>query len=158
MNKHQIYMDIALSIAKLSKCVSMQVGCIAVNERGRVVSTGINGTVSGHPNCCEIHSDRGPTHSEWSDKFELHAELNCILEMARSTSSFSRLDFYVTHCPCSNCLKHLLGLQAVGSVEIGNIIYNEVYYRSPPELIIEQVAYCRQFGVDLISLNSIISY
>jgi dCMP deaminase len=152
-------MDNAISIARLSKCISMQVGCIAVNERGRIISTGVNGTVSGYKNCCDVHSGRGVEHSSWSEKFEIHAEMNCILEMARSSVTFQSLDLYVTHCPCSNCLKHIIGLRDTSSgaftMNIRNIIYNEVYYRTPIELLLEQKEYCKLFGVNLLSIDEV---
>ena len=60
MSPHQVFMNIALDLALLSKCVSMKVGVLAVNERGRIIATGVNGTPAGSPNCCDVHKERGP--------------------------------------------------------------------------------------------------
>lgn len=156
MSDHEIFMDMALNYARFSKCVSMSVGCIAVNGRGRLISTGVNGTPAGFDNCCDVHADRGVAHSAWSDKFEIHAEMNCLLEMARSPITFSAVDFYVTHCPCSNCLKHMLGLNS-HDAKVRRIIYNEVYYRTPIELLTEQKDTCKLFGVELISIQEAVA-
>jgi len=155
VSAHRTFADIARTIATRSKCVSMQVGCVAVNSRGRIVSTGVNGTVSGHVNCCDVHSGRGAEHSVWSELYEIHAEMNMILEMARSSTTFDVLDLYVTHCPCSNCLKHLIGLNAIGVAVVRNIVYDEVYYKTTPEALAENKQYCKLFGVNLLSVEEI---
>lgn len=155
MSQHRVFTDVAKSIANLSKCVSMAVGCVAVNERGRIVSTGVNGTASGHVNCCDVHESRGDAHSAWSEQFEIHAEMNCILEMSRSTTRFNEVSFYVTHCPCSNCLKHMIGLIAQGVATVKRIVYNEIYYKTSAELLAQNKAYCNSFGVDLLSVEEI---
>ena len=49
-----VYMEMAHSLAKLSKCVRLQVGCLLVKD-GRVLSTGVNGTPSGYINCNEAN-------------------------------------------------------------------------------------------------------
>lgn len=156
MSKHQIFMDMALNYARFSKCVSMSVGCIAVNERGRIISTGVNGTPAGFDNCCDVHADRGAAHSAWSEKFEIHAEMNCILEMARSAVTFREVTFYATHCACPNCLKHMLAI-ITPDIKVKAIIYNEVYYRTPVELLTEQKDTCKLFGVELISIQEAVA-
>lgn len=155
VNAHRVFMDSAISLSRLSKCVSIGVGCVAVNERGRIVGSGVNGSISGYKNCCELHTDRGPTHRAWSVKYEIHAEMNCILEMARSPVYNRSLTFYVTHSPCWNCLKHMLGMKAKGEMEVVAIVYNTVYHGSTDEDIKEQMLYCNEFGVKFISINEI---
>jgi dCMP deaminase len=156
-NKHEIFMDNALSIARLSKCISMQVGCIFVNERGRIVSTGVNGTASGYENCSDVHSCRGEEHSSWSEKYEIHAEMNAILEMARSPVIPRELNIYVTHCPCSNCLKHIIGLNT-DELTVKRIIFNELYYKTSLETFAEQKRYAAQFGVELTGLRDLLEH
>ncbi|MNE70220.1 Cytidine and deoxycytidylate deaminase zinc-binding region [compost metagenome] len=149
-------MDMAIRLAAMSKCVSMQVGVVAVNERGRVIATGVNGTVSGSVNCCEVHQERGPEHSAWSEEHEIHGEMNTILEMARSTVTFNEVTFYTTHCPCNNCLKHMLGLNSPDT-KVKRIIYNEVYYRTPAGQLPKQEASCKRLNVELLSIQEIVA-
>lgn len=156
VSKHQVFMDNALSIAQLSKCVSMQVGVVAVNERGRIIATGVNGTPANFKNCCDVHKERGAEHSAWSELYEIHAEMNTILELARGSATYQMLDFYTTHCPCSNCLKHMVGLHSPDSF-VRSIIYNEVYYRTPLELLAQQKEFCLRFGVTLMSIQEAVS-
>lgn len=155
MNKHKVFMEYAISAAKLSKCVSMQVGCVAINERGKPISSGVNGTHSGAKNCHELFTCRCPEHSAWSEFHEIHAEMNCILDMARSSVTFKTVDFYVTHSPCSNCLKHMIGLIVKDNIHVNNIIFNEVYRRITPEQLQIQKNYCLNFGVNLSHINEI---
>lgn len=155
-NKHSVFMNYAKETAKLSKCVSLQVGCVAINERGKPISSGVNGTHSGSVNCNDIFTCRCPEHSAFSEEFEIHAEMNCILEMARTSNSFNRIDFYVTHSPCMNCLKHMIGLIVKDSITIDNIIYNEVFRKTTPEKLQQQKEYCLKFGVKLLSIEEIL--
>lgn len=157
INKHEIFMETAVSISNLSKCISMGVGCVAVNERGRIVGSGVNGTISGSKNCCDVHSERGLEHSAWSEKYEIHAEMNCILEMARSPVYNRKLTFYVTHSPCQNCLKHMMGMKAKNELDVVAIIYNEQYYRTSDETIKEQKEYCNEFDVIFAHINEMAS-
>lgn len=145
----QVFIDCAKSLARLSKCVSMQVGALFVSDRGRILSTGINGTIAGAPNCCDVHSSPGPEHSAWSNDYEIHAEMNMILELARSSQSVSRGNVYSTHSPCPNCMKHMLGLQQEGKLKIDEIVYATKYYKIPDEQIEAQKAFAAQFGVTL---------
>lgn len=152
-NVHDINMLKALAEAMQSKCSSMQVGCIAVNERGRTISTGVNGTPSGFVNCNEVFANRCAEHSAWSEKFEIHAEMNCILELTRSSISFKEITFYTTHSPCSNCCKHMIGLAWKGDVVVKSIIYNEVYYKTTEAELTELKNWCTLFSVKLLSIE-----
>jgi dCMP deaminase len=48
-----MYMDFATRTAQESSCNRLKVGCVLVKGEGRVISTGYNGTLPGHDNCCE---------------------------------------------------------------------------------------------------------
>lgn len=144
----QVFMDMAYSLAKLSKCASMGVASLFV-ENGRIISTGINGTVSGHTNCCELFDGPSDEHSAWSIDNEIHAEMNMILELARSSSTFKNATVFSTHSPCSNCLKHMLGLQANGICKIEEIIFGTKYYKVSDEALQKQIKYAAKAGVRL---------
>jgi len=48
----EIMLNVAVEMSKLSKCKKQQVGCLFV-KNGRILSTGVNGTVSDTCNGCE---------------------------------------------------------------------------------------------------------
>lgn len=106
LSKHVIFLNIAKEISKMSKCVSFKVGALIVKEN-RIISTGYNGTPAGYVNCSEVFSvgfDRN-THHDFSENFEIHAELNSILCAARNGINISGSILYSTLQPCNDCLK-----------------------------------------------------
>lgn len=151
----QTFLDVARTIAKESKCVSLQVGCVIVNENERIIATGINGTPSGFINCCDKFPEgRCEDHHEWSNKHEVYAEMNAILDLARNGTTFKKLTVYVTHSPCSNCLKHLIGLASTKTgVAMDRIVYGERYHRYTKEDIAYLKSFCQEFNVELVELN-----
>ncbi|AUS02008.1 zinc-binding cytidine and deoxycytidylate deaminase [Vibrio phage 3.058.O._10N.286.46.B8] len=56
-NIHQIRIQQAFIEAKMSKCVKAKVGCILVDNAGRIAGSGYNGTRKGEQNCCERFPD-----------------------------------------------------------------------------------------------------
>ncbi len=131
-----VYMEMAHSLSKLSKCVRLQVGCLLV-KNGRVLSTGVNGTPSGYTNCCDAEYEE---HHAWSLRHEIHAELNAVIWAARSGTAIEGATAYVTHSPCDQCTKNLL---AAG---IKRIVYGIQYDRNPQE---ELSLFCRENGVTI---------
>ena len=126
-----VYMEMAHSLAKLSKCIRLHVGCLLV-KNGRVLSTGVNGTPSGYINCCDAQFE---DHHSWSSRHEIHAELNAIIWAARTGTSIEGATAYVTHSPCEQCTKNLI---AVG---VARIVYDIQYDRNPQE---ELSRFCRE--------------
>jgi len=121
------FMDMALRVAKNSKCASADVACLLVRD-GNILSMGINGTVSGFDNCNEKYKKEDDvwyindgingwmhlddrihiTHHEWSNKYEVHAEINAITKATKDGISTRNATAYVTHSPCNNCTKVLV--------------------------------------------------
>lgn len=97
--KH-LYMEIASSVSKLSSAKRLQVGAIVVKD-DRVISMGYNGTPSGWDNTCE-----DVINGELVTKPEvLHAEMNALAKLAKSSESGDNASLFVTHAPCMNCAK-----------------------------------------------------
>jgi dCMP deaminase len=123
MSKKRVWADIATRLAEESKCVSHSVACVIVKDN-HIISTGVNGSQSGHPNCCEVfikynkETDR-EAHHRWSNIHEVHAEKNALRWIDRSQSEGSTC--YVTIEPCLNCLKDMI---AAGVKEV----YFKDYY------------------------------
>lgn len=141
------FLEMAEVVSRSSKCVSLKVGAI-VAVRGRVVATGYNGTPSGFLNCCDVHKERGPAHTEWSNKYEIHAEMNCILFAARSGISLEGGIMYSTIEPCFGCLKNLAqsGIRAV--------FYRDPYYREQTdEMFREKVTFLKGSQLSLLQFD-----
>jgi dCMP deaminase len=115
-SKHSIFLDIAEKISEMSHCISHKVGCILVKD-GRIISTGYNGTPAGFKNCDDHFDVLGISqmkylddktrkiHHDFSEKFEIHAEINAILCAARNGISIEGSILYTSLHPCYNCLK-----------------------------------------------------
>lgn len=152
MTADQIFINVTNEIKKFSKCQFTQVACIAVNDSGRIKATGVNGTPSGMPNCCDMKFEKRDDHKQWSDDYELHAEMNMLEDLARSGSCPSKLTIYTNISPCKNCLKHLVGLtkrNGSDQVTINKIVYGERYHRLTDKDIANMKDYCSKAGISL---------
>lgn len=144
MNKDSIYMNIAEEYSRFSKCSSLKVGAILVNERGRIISTGVNGTKASTKNCCSRDTSL-MEHIEFSEKYEIHAEMNLLLELIRNNININsdKLTIYTTVSPCWNCLKHILS-----TININRIIYKYEYHRTKDD-IPNMIKFCLENDVKL---------
>lgn len=107
-----IFANIVLQLSKFSKCVSLKVASILV-KNNRIISSGINGTISGFTNCNEkfvgfIKERDKDSHGNWSNLFEIHAEMNALFFALNNNIDIKGSVIYCTHFPCFNCLKHIL--------------------------------------------------
>lgn len=130
-------MQLAYIVAQESKCVSWKVGAIIVKDE-RIITTGYNGTPAGQLNCCDVAYDNNWTdrsngnlkeccshdHTEWSQKNEIHAELNAILYAAKRGISIEGATMYVTVSPCADCAK------AIAQSGIKTLVYCVEYPRN----------------------------
>jgi len=109
VSKHETYMRIAEVIAWRGTCARRKVGCVLVDGRDRIMSTGYNGVASGLPHCNEGHTCSGataPSGERLDDCEAIHAEQNAILLLSDPWAVKSA---YVTVSPCVSCMKLLLG-------------------------------------------------
>ena len=105
-------MKTARIFAELSHAKRLHVGAIVVKE-DRIVSIGYNGMPSGWDNNCEnetveLYSGfEGAIHrTVLKTKPEvLHAEMNALAKLARSTESGEGSAMFITHSPCMECAK-----------------------------------------------------
>lgn len=151
---HQLYLDFIRNYADTkSKCQYTKVACLALNESDRIIATGVNGTVSGMPNCCDCDIPRD-SHKDWSDANELHAEENLILELATSSVTFKELKIYITISPCEPCLKKLLGLnKKEKGCSVKEIIFADRYHRTSKEDLQRMIEYSSKVGTKLVWFN-----
>ena len=97
------YMDVAYRFAELSHARRLHVGAIIVKD-DRIISIGYNGMPAGWENNCELTQDDGTlvTRPE-----VLHAEMNALMKLAKSTESGNAASIFVTHAPCMDCAKSI---------------------------------------------------
>ena len=119
----ETYLKMALEFSKLSKCVSRKVGCLLVKDR-RVVGCGYNGTPSGYDNCCQRFDsscfDR-EEHHRFSERFEIHAEMNALLFAARKGISVEGATLFTSLQPCMQCVKNIV------QAGIVRVVYSDDY-------------------------------
>lgn len=111
------FMDMAELVSTRSTCLRRAVGCVLVNARNHVLSTGYNGVARHMPHCNEYdlfhptgfpHACEG-AHSKSGTDLNLckaiHAEQNALLQCR---DVFEIDTCYVTVSPCVHCMKLLL--------------------------------------------------
>lgn len=146
------YMTLAKECAKMSRARRLQVGAILV-KNNNIISFSWNGTPSNWDNNCEdtywmdISSNYlSPEEikNQWphegtyldnegnvvSGRYKLvtkpevlHAEMNNLMKLAKSTASGENATMFVTHSPCLECAK---GIYQAGIKEV----FYENQYRS----------------------------
>jgi dCMP deaminase len=104
LRRESYFMQLAELTAKRGSCSRAQVGCVLVDEKTkRIISVGYNSSPKGTDEChdvgCLIHNDHCIRC--------LHAEQAAILNI---TTKPEKIICYVTHQPCLNCFKLLVGL------------------------------------------------
>lgn len=99
-NTHEFYMQLAELSAENSYAKKMKVGAIIVKD-DNILAYSYNGTPRGFDNKCE--DDNGKTLDS-----VVHAEINCICKVARSTMSTIKATMYSTHSPCPACARAII--------------------------------------------------
>lgn len=135
------FMRMARLVATRSTCLRRAVGCVLVDERGHVLSTGYNGVARGEEHC---NQPRIVPRSAWSGPDSeyfihacpaaqsqsgmnlegcraVHAEQNALLQCR---DPYAIETIYVTTAPCDSCLKLFLNTSAK------KLIVGEWYKRS----------------------------
>lgn len=141
------FMSIADITSKLSYAKRLQVGAVIV-KGNQIIGTGYNGMPSGWENSCENKVwDTGSggwlspeeiyeqyPYEEYHPEAEqvvrynlktkpevLHAEMNALMKVARSTESTENSILFCTHAPCIECAK------AIYQSGINTLYYREQY-------------------------------
>lgn len=96
----------AALVSTRSTCPRRSVGCVLVDHRGRVLSTGYNGSPSGWAHCINNPCPGADAESgEGLDLCEaIHAEVNAISYCADIEKVFT---CYTSTSPCLSCIKLL---------------------------------------------------
>ena len=93
----QRFLRIAREVADWSKDPGTKVGAVLVSER-RIIATGYNGFPEGIHDTDERYEDR-----DTKLMLTVHAELNALLNAAKSGAMTKGSTLYVTFPPCVNC-------------------------------------------------------
>jgi dCMP deaminase len=152
------FIEIAEKFAEQSTCVKRKVGAVLVKDL-RILSTGYNGTPSGFCNCNEVFKEGSLevsnvtihtttfnhiTHHDFAERYEIHAEQNCLSFAAKNGVSTDGCTLYVTTAPCVHCAKIII---ASG---IKCVIYKEIYKNDFGIKLLEEA------GVLVISVESVV--
>lgn len=115
-------MDWARRVSELSHARRLHVGAVIVKD-DTVISYGYNGMPAGWDNNCEDETyQEDGFHVTLKTKPEvLHAEMNSLMKLAKSSSSGDQASMFITHAPCMECAK---GIYQAG---IKEVFYSEEY-------------------------------
>jgi dCMP deaminase len=140
----QIFMNLALDLAKRSHCVKAQVGAVLTKDT-RIISIGYNGPPAGTHNCDEEFPMEGcPRDTKGSCSLALHAEENAILYAAKNGSQLEGTTLYCTLSPCISCARLIF------QSGIKKVYFHSSYAQYKGLSIDEGVAFLRKFGVETV--------
>ena len=141
ISRTELYMNMASLVAQRTTCLRRAVGCVLVNARGHMLSTGYNGVAAGQAHCnddtrteivwdnCEpskehtIHPHacagaQSPSGTNLDACQAIHAEQNALLQCR---DIYSIATCYCTTSPCMTCTKLLL------NTSCQTIVFSEEY-------------------------------
>lgn len=101
------FMNIAIELSRRATCGRRKVGCVMVNSRNHIISTGYNGVARGQDHCTDkpcpgADMESGTGHDVCE---AIHAEQNALLQC---NNVWAIADCYTTTAPCMACTKLLL--------------------------------------------------
>jgi dCMP deaminase len=105
----EIWLDVAETIAKRSRCSRAQMGSVIVSQDQHIISTGYNGPAADWPepgeciNWCERAKGNSPLDNMYDMCPSIHAEANALLYVDRSQSLGGTI--YIVSAPCMQCAK-----------------------------------------------------
>ena len=137
-----IFMELAVNLAKRSHCIKRHVGAVLVKDT-RIISIGYNGPPSGTHNCDEEFAGKGcSVDSKGSCSLAIHAEQNAILYAVKNNASVEGSTLYVTLSPCLSCAR------IIYSMGITKVVFLKSYaeYKGLPSD--EGVDFLVKFGIE----------
>ncbi|KAI1173134.1 cytidine deaminase-like protein [Nemania sp. FL0916] len=119
------FMALASLAARRCNCMKRAVGCVVVDSKRRVISTGYNGTPRNLTNCMDggcARCNSGDVGSGMSlaTCLCLHAEENALLEAGRERIRDGSV-LYCNTCPCLTCSIKIV------QVGISEVVYSQGY-------------------------------
>lgn len=146
-----IYMELAVSLAKRSHCIKKHVGAVLTKDT-RIISIGYNGPPAGTHNCdLEFPVQGCARDSKGSCSLALHAEQNAILYAVKNNTAVDGSTLYVTLSPCLACARIIF------SMGIAKVVYLFSYAEYKGIGSDEGVDFLRKFGVEVDRYAKVIS-
>jgi dCMP deaminase len=137
-----IFMELAVNLAKRSHCVKRHVGAVLTKDT-RIISIGYNGPPAGTHNCDVEFPETGcPRDSKGGCSLALHAEQNAILYAVKNQTSVDGATLYVTLSPCLACSR------IIYTMGIKKVIYFKSYAEYKGLSSDEGVDFLKRFGVE----------
>ena len=146
----KVWMDVADTIARRSRCSRAQIGAVVVSANQRVASTGYNGpaaTLDVEGDCiewCPRAQGLVPLDNMYDTCPSIHAEANALLYVDRSRIEGGTI--YITDVACLQCAK-LVSNSGVARVVMR--VGSKAVHRKP-EATIE---YLKKCSVDVVILE-----
>ncbi|MBL0743805.1 deoxycytidylate deaminase [Chryseolinea lacunae] len=138
-----IYMELAVNLARRSHCIKRHVGAVLARDT-RIISIGYNGPPSGTHNCDEEWAENGcPRDSKGGCSLAIHAEQNAILYAVKNKTSVEGATLYITLSPCLACSRIIF------SMGIRRVIYLKSYAEYKGIASDEGVDFLKKFGVEV---------
>jgi dCMP deaminase len=134
------YLNVASDASKLSKARRLKVGAVIV-KNDNILAYGWNGTARGRDNNCESESIVDGKSTLTTLDEVIHAEMNAVYKVARSTGNADGCDVFITHSPCTKCAAALVQLGA-----------KTVFYREGYRLN-DGVEFLEQCGVTVMKVD-----
>ena len=138
----QIFMELAINIAKRSHCIKRHVGAVLTKDT-RIISIGYNGPPAGTHNCDEEWPETGcERDSHGSCSLALHAEQNALMYAINNNAKIEGSTIYLTLTPCLACARMLF------SAGVKKVVYLYSYaeYKGLPKD--EGIDFLERFGVE----------
>ena len=136
-----IYMELAVNLAKRSHCIKRHVGAVLVKDT-RIISIGYNGPPAGTHNCDVEFPETGcAKDSKGSCSLAIHAEQNAIMYAVKNKASVEGSTLYVTLSPCISCAR------IIYSMGVEKVIYYKSYAEYKGLAHDEGVDFLQKFGV-----------
>jgi len=138
-----IYMELAVNLAKRSHCIKRHVGAVLTRET-RIISIGYNGPPAGTHNCDEEWPEEGCRRdSKGGCSLAIHAEQNAIIYAVNNNSSVKGATLYVTLSPCLACARIIF------SCGISKVIFLNSYSEFKGLESDEGIDFLQKFGVNV---------
>ena len=137
-----IFMELAVNLAKRSHCVKRHVGAVLTKDT-RIISIGYNGPPAGTHNCDEEWPEEGCTRDrKGSCSLAIHAEQNAIIYAVKNNANVEASTLYVTLSPCLACAR------IIYSMGIKKVIYLKSYALYKGMAVDEGLSFLEEFGVE----------
>ncbi|MCC5920387.1 MAG: dCMP deaminase family protein [Cyclobacteriaceae bacterium] len=147
-----IFMELAVNIAKRSHCIKKHVGAVLAKDT-RIISIGYNGPPPGTHNCDEEWPEQGcAKDAKGGCSLALHAEQNALMYAVKNKTDVKGATMYITLSPCLPCARMIY------SMEVDKVIYYKSYAEYKGLAQDEGLEFLKRFGVKIQKYNKIIEH